>query len=234
MQKSNIFSHVVIATGLIVVAIITLLFHSYTYAEVNIFNAPGELIWAVGDVVGNWRDYEWTMYLGVTRILVGVGGGITLFGLLLHFSFRNNSLKSREAIAAILIFLALGATVGFLTIFYPCYEMMAPAMLRPMRCIWTMRVLFGVNAIISTLGFFMLLHSPSKEFCKGINIALVLSVCLFLLVPQTLTGVCLAHRCVNMFRPFARVVGGLMLTVSIINTFLLKRVERKYDESYEM
>jgi len=219
----SLVSLVIIAIGLLLIAGITLLFHSYTYATENIYNATGELVWASGTAVGSWRSYEWTIYLGLQRILVIIGGAVSAIGLVLFFSTRKKAAMGYEVMAAIFIALAIIAAIGFLTAFYPCYEMMAPARLRPMRCVWTMRVLLGVNSMAGAVGLIMLISRDNKDFVKGLNTASILLGILFLLIPQTLTGVCVVHRCVTMFQPFARIIGTLMLILPIINLFLLKR-----------
>ena len=215
----------ILVLGLLIIYAVSLLFHAYTYAEENIYNAAGDLVWGTGEVIGSWRDYEWIINIGTKRIITIAGSIITLTGLVLFFITTKSESASRKIMAAVIISLATLTTIGFLTVFYPCYEMMAPARLRPMRCVWTMRVLLGVNGVTSALGFFMLRHNQNKDLLKGINIALILTGCLFLLIPQTLTGVCVVHRCVSGFQPFARTMGALMLVTPIINAFMLNRKE---------
>ena len=229
MKKTNILPLLLIGLGILAILSVTLLFHAYTHADNDVFNAAGDLVTAEGEILGDWRSNELTMYLGTQRIIIGIASGVVALGIVLFLIVGEKPIKSRNVIVLALIVAATATVIGFLTIFYPCYEMMAPARLRPMRCVWTMRVLFGILGAINVSGFLMLLYRRSKELVKGLNFAVVLLGIAFLLTPTTLTGVCVVHRCVDGFRPFALVMGGVMLALTLINVILL--VIRKEDEN---
>jgi len=231
MKKINFLPLLLIGLGILAVLSVTLIFHAYTYADSDVFNAGGDLVTAEGEILGDWRSNELTMYLGTQRIIVGIAGGVIALGIILFIAISAKPIKSRDIIAAALIVAATATVVGFLTVFYPCYEMMAPARLRPMRCVWTMRVLFGILGAVNVSGFLMLLYRKSKDLVKGLNLAVVLLGVAFLLTPTTLTGVCVVHRCVDGFRPFALVMGGVMLALALINILLLKKREEDEDET---
>ena len=226
---------IIIAIGILTFSAVTLFFHAYTYATENVYHATTDaLVTAEGDALGfgpgGWRDYEWTIYLGTQRIVAGIGAGLVGLGLVVFLAGRVKDLRGRDIMAVITVLLGTLAVIGFLTIFYPCFDMMLPARMRPMRCVWTMRVLFGVAASITAGGFFMLLFGRSKELVKGLNIGLITQGVAFILIPRTLTGFCLVHRCVDGFAPFSLVIGIVMLLVFVINVFVLRKKE---DDDYE-
>jgi hypothetical protein len=225
---------IIIALGIFIMAGVTLPFHAYIRADNDIFNAGGDLVTAAGEIVGSWRDGELTMYLGTMRIIAGVGGGIVLFGVVLFFVTRSKTITRREVMATIFLLLGVTAVLGVLTVFYPCTDMMAPARLRPMRCVWTMRVLLGVLSAIKITSLVMLLSGKSREATLALSFGVTLLGFLFLLIPTMLTGVCASDTmpCVTATQPFTLVMSGLLCVVAFINTLLLARKrEEQADEA---
>ncbi|MCL2599886.1 MAG: DUF4418 family protein [Treponema sp.] len=225
MKKIGTVALLLIVFGVLAVAGATMFFHAYTYADTDVTNAAGDIVTPAGGIRGDWRDGEWTIYLGTLRTLVAIAGAVVVLGMVLYLVGLAKALKSHDIMVLILIALGTVTVLGFLTAFYPCTDMMAPVRLRPMRCVWTMRVLFGIAAAINVSGVLTLAFRRSKDFVKGLNTGVVMLGGLFVLIPTTLTGVCVVHVCVDGFFPFAVVMGAVMLTASMANAFLLNRKE---------
>jgi hypothetical protein len=73
----------------------------------------------------------------------------------------------------------------------------------------------------------------SKDFIKGLNFTVITLGCLFLLVPTKLTGFCIAMICVDRYRPFTLVIGGVILALSIINALILGKKQNNMFEYNE-
>ena len=208
MKKNSFYGIVLIALGIITVVGASTLFHVYA-----------------DSITAAWRPNEWTMPLETMRVIVCIGGAVSVLGIVLFLITRTKELKRQEIMALIFVALGLFTIIGFLTAFHPCTDMM-PGNNRPMRCVWTMRVLFGITGAISISGFLMLLDW-FKEHVKGLSIGVILLGVVYLLIPTMLTGVCVVHICVTRFQPFVLVMGSVILLAAIINTVLLHK--RKED-----
>lgn len=253
MKKNNMFAIALIALGLLVILGVSLGFHSYTedfyMVQVLVEDAEGEVspVWrpatavTADDVVAmtdggemvvrppNWRAGEHPLHLSTVRTVALIGLAVSLLGVILLLAGKAKELRRQDVIGLIITLLGMAAIIGFLTAFYPCtYQM--PAMPRAMRCVFTMRVLYAVAGVISGAGIFMLL-SRSREFAKGLNVMVILSALAFIAIPTMATGVCVAMICVELFRPFAIVMGCVMLVASAIGAVLLRKREDNEDDA---
>lgn len=225
LEKNNTFATtitIITVLGLLAVFGLSLIFHTYTDEAWLVGGEPR--LNAEGQPVGpNWRDNEPTMRLETMRVVVVVSGVIALLGVIFVIATNSKNMKKQNIVGIVLVVLSLFTVLGFQTLFYPCMEMMA-ASPRPMRCVWTMRTLFAVAAVIGAAGA-MMMFSRVLAFAKGVNFSAVFAGLAFLAIPTMATGACVVHRCVDGFRPFSIVMGGVMTVVAIAGAFMLKNNE---------
>ena len=219
MKKLNITAFAIIALAVLTLFIAAVFFQFFTYTE-------------DGKIYGEWRANESMMYLGTARIISLITGIAIVLGVIL-FLISQEKLTRKQNVMGI-IFAVLGAftIIGSLSSFYPCTDMVKMND-RPMRCYWTMKSLLGLAGAIGISGVLMLLFNKSKEIMKGLNFAVIMFSCLFILTPLKITeGFCSAmagsHPCLERFRPFTLMMSCLIIIVSVINAFLLyKNTKRK-------
>ncbi|MCL2842946.1 MAG: DUF4418 family protein [Oscillospiraceae bacterium] len=217
------FAILLIILGVLVVAGVSLGVFSYTdYIFEHV--ATGE------PVEPDWRPGEIPLHLDTVRIIASIGGAVSLLGLILFLVGHAKEIRKQDIIGILFVVLGSLTMLGFLTgMFYPCYHTM-PAAPRPMRCIFTMRVLSGVASMIGISGVLMLVFRKVKAIALGLNMAVVLAGIVFLLIPTVATGVCVVHRCVDGFLPFSIIMGGVMTAVSLVSVFVLAKQEADEDE----
>lgn len=217
MKKVNILTIVISAFAVIFFSVV---FHAYGYGG----QFPGS--------EGNWRDYEWLMYIGTVRAIVVIAGVVSITGLIsvTVVLWRDGTLYSRSIFGILLIAISILTVVGFTTMFYPCIEMAQPAN-RPMRCVWTMRSMNVVLGVIAFCGILMIAFNKSRDIVKGLFMSASLSIMGYMLIPVFATGVCLAHICTYRFRPFSMVMGIILISVAVFGFFsLFKNGEDNLDE----
>ncbi|MDR0442337.1 MAG: DUF4418 family protein [Treponema sp.] len=210
MKKINIIAHVLIALSLLTIFGVTVFFLPFTTEE--------------GHILGDWLKGETMMYLGTMKSIVGAAGSLCVLGIALMLIVRGKTIKRQDILAALFILLGIFTIIGSLTAFYPCVPMMKMNN-RPMPCYWTMRTLLGFAGIIGISGALMLMFNRSKEIFSGLSMAFVVMCTLFILIPTKLNGICLSSTmiCAQRFNPFVTVMGGMMLTMSVFNMFLLRK-----------
>jgi len=218
MKKIKIISYIFLALGVLALFIIAVFFQFYTYNEDV-------------EIQGNWRLNESPMYLGTARIISLISGIAVVLCLILLF-INQDKLTRKQSITG-MIFIALGSLiiVGSLNSFYPCTEMMKMND-RPMRCYWTMKSLFGLAGAIGVLSVLMLLFNKSRDLVRGLNYAIIMFSCLYLLTPLKITeGFCSAmsgsHPCLESFRPFTIIIGSFILIIAVLNIFLMKKESKR-------
>jgi hypothetical protein len=133
--------------------------------------------------------------------------------------------------AIVIIGLATLVILGSLTAFFPCVDMGVPMRNRPMRCITTMRTMFGVMAVFNASGLLMLVYSRVKETVRGIGMVMIPLSVFNILAFNTISGICNAVTmpCVPQWYPFAMVMSLLLLAVSVANVLLLRKRENEYE-----
>ncbi|MCL2210550.1 MAG: DUF4418 family protein [Treponema sp.] len=219
MKKLNITAFVIITAAVLALFITAVFFQFFTYGE-------------DGKIYGEWRAGESLMYLGTARIISLISGIAVVLAVILFLISHEKSTRKQNVME--IIFIALGAftIVGSLGSFYPCTDMMKMND-RPMRCYWTMKSLLGLAGAISISGVLMLLFNKSKDIMKGLNFAVIMFSCLFILTPLKMTeGFCSSmsgsHPCLEQFRPFTLMMSCFIIILSVINAFLLyKNTKRK-------
>ena len=209
MKKINIAAFIAIAAGVLALFVISVFFHFYTYNE-------------DGGIHGDWRANESMMYLGTARNISLISGIVIALGIIAFFISQDKLTRKHNVAGSLIAALGAITVICSLGVFYPCTEMMRMND-RPMRCYWTMKILLGLAGAISVSGVLMMLFSKSREFIKGLNIAVVMFGCLYLLAPTKLTeGFCsTVMPCIERYRPFALIMGGLIFALSVINLLLL-------------
>jgi len=212
MKKINIAAFFALAAGVLTLFIISAFFHFYTYND-------------DGSIHGDWRANESVIYLGTARLVSAVSGIVLALGIAAFFISQDKLARKQNIAGALILALGAIAIIGSLTAFYPCTEMMKMND-RPMRCYWTMKLLLVLAGAISVSGVLMMLLGKSKEFLKGMNSAVIMFGCLFVLAPLKITeGFCSSmtgsHPCLDRFRPFTIMIGFIILAVSVINCFIL-------------
>jgi len=208
MRKLNTAAFFIIAAGVLALVFTAVYFQFITYEE-------------DGQIHGNWRASESTMFLGTARFISVLIGCVIAAGIILFLVSQDKLIRKQNIME--ILFIALGAftITGSLTMFFPCTEMLVMSD-RPMRCYWTMKDMLGVAGAISITGVLMLIFNKSREFIKGLNCAVIILCGLYILIPVKMTGFCFsAMPCVENYRPFTMMMGFLMLGLSVINAFLL-------------
>ena len=239
MKNISKLSLILIVLAVLVIIGVTLGFHSYTDDAYRLMaNPDGTAMYRpdgtqwlndAGEIMvrpPQWRPGEVPMHLDTMRMIAGIAGGVGALGILLFLAGQAKALKKQDLIGILLVVLSLGMIFVYLTVLYPCRETM-PAMPRMMRCFFTMRVLFAVAGAIGLSGAAMLAFRRSREVAKGLSIAAILASVAIIVIPTMATGVCAnpAMPCYAPFVPFAVVMGGAMLLVSLIGMFLLNKRE---------
>jgi len=215
MKKLTIISYALLALGVLALFVIAVFFQFYTYNE-------------DGGIKGDWRLNESIMYLGTARIISLISGTAVALGIILLFISQNKSIRKQSITG--MLFIALGTIiiVGSLNSFYPCTDMMRMND-RPMRCYWTMKSLLGITGAIGISGVLMLFFGKSRDFVKGLNCAVIMFSCLYLLIPIKITeGFCSTIMpCIERFRPFTIIIGSFILFIAVLNIFLLKKISKR-------
>jgi len=214
-KKINITAFIIIALGVLVLLITAVFFHFYTYNE-------------NGEVLGDWRLNESLLYLGTAGTITLISGIVITLGIILLFISQDKLIRKQYITGILFIVLGTIIIAGSLNLFYPCTEMMRMND-RPMRCYWTMKLLLSITGAISLSGVLMLLFCNSRDVVKGLNIAVFMLSCLYLLAPGKMTeGFCsTVMPCIERFRPFTLIMGSFMLILSILNIFLLNKNSRR-------
>ena len=209
MKKINIAIFIVLAASVLTLFIISVFFHFYTY------NTDG-------GVVQNWSVNESVIFLGTARVISLISGCLILLCLILFLINQDKSARKQNVSGV--LFTALGAftIIGSLNFFYPCTDVVKPSNM-PMHCYWTMKVLLSLAGAIGVSGVLMLLFSKSKDFVNGLNAAVFIFSFLYVFAPTRLTdGFCsMIMACTERYRPFAFLMGCLILVLSAVNGFLL-------------
>lgn len=100
-----------------------------------------------------------------------------------------------------------------------------------MVCHWAGQAILGVGIVLIILS---LLHLMGKHLCfkQGINLAIILNSLLVMCIPGHLINLCMMNhmQCHTMMKPFALVVGGLLVIVSAVDFFMRRRMGKKETE----